>query len=425
MPIRLDTPRQSYRRTELSALEKYRLAIGSTEINSTVMTLMMAAISFNDKGEWRKRKEALRLASICMEMIDVNAQLANLPKTRSLTCGPLKDPSDFDSTTFYEQFRFRREHFWMILQALHWTTATGAPKVLKFGKRRHRYTMRTDHIMMVFLRRMAFPARWPDINQILGGSRSTCSAAYNFALEFMFNNYVPLVQDLHRWKNRFATFAKQLKDIGAPYDNLVSFVDRHFDRTARPMGDGCVNLNVKDFHVYNHLHKDHGLMFQGLVLVNGMAMCWGPFAGSANDANTVIQANIVSDMADISTQLGETFSHFADSAYPQSRYMQCIQKCPAGGKLSQAARRFNALMARFRVVVENLFAEVDTSWSMLQHKQNKFIGRDDVGKMFPCAIVLHNLRTLCYGNQTGAYFGLDGLLDITLSQYLDRDFEFE
>ena len=56
MPIRLDTPRQSYRRTELSALEKYRLAIGSTEINSTVMTLMMAAISFNDKGEWRKRK---------------------------------------------------------------------------------------------------------------------------------------------------------------------------------------------------------------------------------------------------------------------------------------------------------------------------------------------------------------------------------
>ena len=62
---------------------------------------------------------------------------------------------------------------------------------------------------------------------------------------------------------------------------------------------------------------------------------------------------------------------------------------------------------------------------MLQHKQNKFIGRDDVGKMFPCAIVLHNLRTLCYGNQTGAYFGLDGLLDITLSQYLDRDFQFE
>ncbi len=126
--------------------------------------------------------------------------------------------------------------------------------------------------------------------------------------------------------------------------------------------------------VYNELHKDHGLMFQGLVLVNGFAMCWGPFGGNEADAKTIVQANIIEDLHSISNELGTTYSHFADSAYPQSSYMHAILKCPAGGQLSAIERRFNALMACFRIVIEQLFTEVDASFAVLQMKQNMLLG---------------------------------------------------
>ena len=99
--------------------------------------------------------------------------------------------------------------------------------------------------------------------------------------------------------------------------------------------------------------------------------------------------------------------------------MQVIQKCLQGGALSRPARRFNALMARFRVYIENLFAETESVWALLQHKQNKKIGRQDVSKMFPCAIFLHNVRTLCYGNQTSCAFGMDCLLEISLKDFIE------
>jgi hypothetical protein len=273
--------------------------------------------------------------------------------------------------------------------------------------------------MMIFLRRLAFPARWADINIILGGSTTTNSDTYNWALRYFYNKYVPLVQDVKRWKHKFPSFAGRLSQMGAPYDNLVSFVDGHFDPTARPGGDACVWQNVWDYQVYNPLHKDHGLMYQGVVLVNGIALCFGPYAGNDNDAKTVVQANLIQVMHEIAGEMGMVFSHFADSAYPQGRYMQVIQKCPLGGQLSQSARRFNALMARFRVYIENLFAETDTIFAALQHKQNKKIGRQDVSRMFPCAVFLHNIRTLCYGNQTSSAFGMDSILDITLQDFID------
>ncbi len=273
MPIRRDTPRASVRRTELSVLEKYQLALASVDSTNSIMLIMALATHFQRQGQRHKMMVALRLAALMAQTVDVNANLASLPKSRSTSCGPLLLPGDFDPTSFYEQFRFRKEHFWMFLQALRWTLADGTPRVFKFGPYGHTRNARADHVMMVLLRRLVFPARWPDINRIMGGSRTTCSDIYNFGLRYIFHHYVPLIQDLHRWKHLFAGFAKRLSDMGAPFDNLISFVDGHFDPIARPTGDACVHRNLWDYQMYNPLHKDHGIMFQGAVLVNWITLC--------------------------------------------------------------------------------------------------------------------------------------------------------
>ena len=419
MPTKLTSPRQSFKRTELKSLEKYMLALSSAQNNSSVLYLLSVLLQNRGKMEFKVNVAVVGMLHALAAANMLNSEIAALPHQRPTTCGPLKDCDDFTEPIFYSQFRFRKEHFWNLLQAMRFTDAAGRPLTIKFGKPGHRHTMRTDHLLMILLRRLAFPSRWIDLALILGGHESTLSRAYNFILKKVHHDFCHLVSDLRRWQHKFPQFAQRLTDMGAPFHNLIAFVDGHFDHTARPGGDGCVRRNLKDYQVYNHLHHDHGLMFQGLVLVNGWCMCWGPWRGAMHDAKTVVKAEIIQDLHAICQELGEEYSHFADSAYPRSRYMQTILKQPPGGSLSQRQRRFNALMARFRIVIENLFAEVVSTWAALQHKENKKLGAQDVGKMFPVSMLLHNCRAVFYGSQTSNYFGLDGMLELSLTDILD------
>ena len=117
---------------------------------------------------------------------------------------------------------------------MQWTDGSGRPLVMKFGRRWHKTRMRTDHIMMILLRRLAFPCRWCDLILILGGLISELSEAYNFALKFIFHKFCPLVSRLDVWKENFSRFAQRLSDMGVPFDNLVSFVDGHFNQLDLP-----------------------------------------------------------------------------------------------------------------------------------------------------------------------------------------------
>jgi hypothetical protein len=176
---------------------------------------------------------------------------------------------------------------------------------------------------------------------------------------------------------------------------------------------------LKDYQLYSWLNDAHGYMYQACVFPNGMTMCWGPFLGKDHDAKTLYWTNVMTDIANIAVELGRIYSFFADSAYPRSRHMQAILKANPGGHLSAIERRFNALMARFRVVIENVFAEVTTYFNTLQLASNKKVCKQDIGRMFPCCMLLYNIRSLFTGNQTSAYFGQDLIAQISLQQYLD------
>mmetsp|Transcript_69794 Transcript_69794/g.145537 ORF Transcript_69794/g.145537 Transcript_69794/m.145537 type:complete len:180 (-) Transcript_69794:194-733(-) len=178
-------------------------------------------------------------------------------------------------------------------------------------------SMQTDHIFMIFLCRLCFPARWNDLKKIVGGSWSTLSLAYNWALKYVYWKYVPLVEDIHIWKRFFSTFASRLDQMGAPYDNLIAFFNGHFYETLQQGGDACVLGNLKDYQTHSFLHGTHGYMYQACVLVNGMSMCWGPYLGKDHDAKTFVWTDILNDLASIEAEIGIVFPVFVDSAYPR------------------------------------------------------------------------------------------------------------
>ena len=159
MPIRRESPRESFKRTELKQLEKYKLALALVNLNTSVLSLLTLALQAKQDGKRRRMLLFLSAAALCSEVLDLNSQLASLPLQQSANCGRYREPSEFDSTTFYEQFRLRREHFWMFMQALQGTDTARAPLTFRFGRHWHRVTMGAHHILMILLRRLAYPAR--------------------------------------------------------------------------------------------------------------------------------------------------------------------------------------------------------------------------------------------------------------------------
>ena len=102
MPIRRESPRESFKRTELKQLEKYKLALALVNLNTSVLSLLTLALQAKQDGKRRRMLCFLSAAALCSEVLDLNSQLASLPLQQSANCGRYREPSEFHSTTFYD-----------------------------------------------------------------------------------------------------------------------------------------------------------------------------------------------------------------------------------------------------------------------------------------------------------------------------------
>ncbi len=75
--------------------------------------------------------------------------------------------------------------------------------------------------------------------------------------------------------------------------------------------------------------------------------------------------------------------------------MYSILKAPQEGLLTLLECRFNILMACFRIIIENVFAEAWNYWEALNHSHNLRLGSMAVGKLFPLAMILSTCTKSC------------------------------
>ena len=90
-------------------------------------------------------------------------------------------------------------------------------------------------------------------------------------------------------------------------------------------------------------------------------------------------------------------------AYPHRIHLQGPFKVPP---LTPAMEDFNKAMSSVRSSVEWVFGDVIGSFKFLDFKKNLKIGLSPVGKHIVSAL-LRNALTCLYGNNTGAYFGVE------------------
>ena len=193
-------------------------------------------------------------------------------------------------------------------------------------------------------------------------------------VRMLYPRYGFMAQDIRPWRNMFPQFAEKLRSFGCPFDNLVALVDGHFLGTCRPGGDACKSLNLWDFQTFAGKERRTGLKYQAAVLVKGIAIVWGPWQGTEHDATMICSARLLDHLCEIADEAGSDYIAFSDSAYLMHCFLQRILKPAPEETLSRLERRYNALMARFRIVIEQVFAEASQFWAALTHSHNMRLG---------------------------------------------------
>lgn len=268
MPLHRDTPRVSVKRSHLYHREK----VFVKQISYKTLQILICHVLQLRRTDPRSGAFPL-LQRLCVAMCLVlrhGVRLLSIPRLRSRSHGAFKSMEVFTSEEFLEQFRFRKEHFFQILEAIkdehgRPLAIDGVPSMLSFGRSGHTTWIRSDHAMMIMLRRLAFPCRWCDLQMLLGGSRTVLSDAYNYMTNILFDRYSNLICDVGIWRNDFVHFARHLHQLGCPHDNVVMFLDGHFQATSRPGGDGCVNFNLHDYQTFARKERLHGLKYQDFL----------------------------------------------------------------------------------------------------------------------------------------------------------------
>ncbi|GMF45988.1 unnamed protein product [Phytophthora fragariaefolia] len=110
-----------------------------------------------------------------------------------------------------------------------------------------RYRVSTLVDLCIFLRRMAYPARLEDLDDLFDRDRTAISAISNAVLDFLYDSFSHLLLfDTRRLTSAtLSAYANAIRDKGAPLNTCVGFIDGTVRGMCRP------KKNQKYMNVYN------------------------------------------------------------------------------------------------------------------------------------------------------------------------------
>lgn len=191
---------------------------------------------------------------------------------------PNVNPHVLTGGEYYSKFRFCREHIPRLVAAL------GLPQDMVLEKCRGR--LAGEEAFLIFLAVMAYPKRYSDLTQFFGRSTGYLSEVVNDVAKFIVKHHGRLIVGRYsHLRRKFQPFADAIQKKGAPFDNLVGFLDGTFKATCRPGA-----LPGQDGHdrfqrsVYSGHKHEHGLNYQGVLTPDSILReARGPMQGSQND----------------------------------------------------------------------------------------------------------------------------------------------
>ena len=184
---------------------------------------------------------------------------------------------NFTDIEFRNNFRFEKQHFWILLEFFEF------PESLKLKNRAY---VTGEEILMITLRRLAYPVRWNDLKMFFGVSVSTLSLTFQYAIEKIHQDFNHLlVFDSRRIIPLLSGYAEAVAKKGAPLQNCVGFIDGTARFICRP------TFNQQDY--FSGHKRAHCLKFQAVMMPDGIiSHLSGPWNGRRHDAGMFAESGI-------------------------------------------------------------------------------------------------------------------------------------
>jgi hypothetical protein len=328
--------------------------------------------------------------------------------------------ADFQDNQLYEECRFTRAQFYLLLELLQ------LPLIIR-GANGHKFE--AEFALLVFLFRMANVRTFRSMREKFNREATEMCEVFNWVMLHINREFAHLVDGslppplgwaypsgLDRWQSQLATWnhavnSRVVSSIGvgipAMFGLICLFVDGTFKHVCRP---GQSQQNVGFFanlqqSLYTRYKSGHGLIFQAVTAPTGIIVdFYGPGPGRQNDRWLVRESDL--DARLLSLFGGVAYSCYGDSIYTIT---QAIVRRIRGAILQPWQSQINGALNRERTSVEHVFGGVMQNFKFLNFKYNHklFDSACGAGVAFRCGALLYNLQTcMVGGNQVSVHFGV-------------------
>lgn len=308
---------------------------------------------------------------------------------------------NMDDEYCMSNFRFRAPHLIRLFHALD-LYDHDEDDWIRIDLQDERHYLPADVCMLIFLARLSHPCRYVDLIPLIGEEINRLCPAMREITHYVYNNFAYPLTRFELWQDSFDSFGDIMRSYGAPYPNLIGLIDGNFLRCCRPGGEGNWEARMPQELLYNGKEKAHGLKFLAVLFANGMVCLYGPVEGKMHDATLLRTSMWMQFLEQMQANGNGHHILFGDCAFPCTRNIQCMFK----GAMETSSARFNELMAKIRISVENCFAEQSIIWHFLTHENKNAVGRSPVQEYYTIATFLMNCRGTLYGNQMMSQVGV-------------------
>ncbi|XP_049523923.1 uncharacterized protein LOC125945714 [Dermacentor silvarum] len=214
----------------------------------------------------------------------------------------LLDVDQVEPTLFRQQFRFeKRDLSELVRLLLIPDKICSAQKVTVVGR----------DALCLLLRRLAYPNRWCDLQEIFGLHTSVMSSVSSQVVTHITATFGHLLEDMnnHSWLSSecLRDFADAVRRKGATLDNCWAFIDGTARAICRPK---------RNQQAYFSGHKRvHCVKYQSLMCPNGI-VCQldGHYPGRRHDAGILRDSGLYAKLERLVN--GQDFVIYGDPAYP-------------------------------------------------------------------------------------------------------------
>ncbi|XP_013383168.1 uncharacterized protein LOC106153684 [Lingula anatina] len=312
---------------------------------------------------------------------------------------PRIDLTSMTDEQVWKQFRFQREDIDRLVRLLQ------LPDRMIFADR----TVTSGReALCVLLKRLSYPNRLVDLENVFGRCTSQLSVIVNETVDHIYDNYSHLIHNLDQpWMDmdHLMQYSEAIVSQGAPLNKCIGFVDG----TVRPISRPTFLQRT----CYNGHKRTHAIKFQSVVIPNGIiCSLYGPMEGKRHDCALLKESGLLQQLQQLPQDVDGRFCIYGDPAYPIRPQLQCPFR---GANITPEQHAFNSEMSRVRESVEWAFGKIVQTFAFLDFKKNLKLYLQPVGKLYAVGAILTNCHTCCYGGVITEFFNVH---PPTLEEYL-------